>query len=262
MTEATRTGTLVLVPNTLDLGAPQAPAIGLVLSEEVLAESARLTHWVVEDAKVARAFLKRVAECTPLAQPLQAIDIQTLPQQPKGRASGRSAVAASSDLAALLAPALEGHDIGLLSDAGLPAVADPGARLVATAHAAGLRVWPLAGASSLMLALAASGLQGQRFAFAGYLPTDAAERAMQVRAMEAASRREQQTQIAIETPYRNSALSAALIEALQPATLLSIACGVTLPDGWCRTHSVAVWRNAPPRFADKHLPAVFLWLAP
>lgn len=250
-------GSLVLVPNTLDLGTAHAPPLAQRLGAQVVAEAARLTHWVAEDAKMARVFLKRVAQHTPLALPLQSIDIHELPRPPKGRA----AVPDSRALDALLAPTLRGHDIGLISDAGLPAVADPGALLVAAAHAAGVRVWPLAGASSLMLALAASGLDGQRFAFAGYLPTEAAERAQRVRVLEATSRREQQTQIAIETPYRNAALAAALIDALQPTTRLSIACGVTLPGGWCVTRAVSAWRQAPPQFTDKHLPAVFLWQA-
>jgi 16S rRNA (cytidine1402-2'-O)-methyltransferase len=250
-------GTLWLVPNTLDLGTADAPPIEQVLPLGTLRQAARLTHWAAEDAKVARAFLKRVAAQIPLAAPLQAVQIQELPRAPKGRATAADPQAWH----ALLEPAQQGHDIGLLSDAGLPAVADPGALLVAAAHAVGVRVWPLAGASSLMLALAASGLDGQRFAFAGYLPTDAAERAARVRSLEAASRREQQTQIAIETPYRNAALAGALMDVLQPATRLSIACGVTLPGGWCLTRPVSAWRQAPPQFADKHLPAVFLWLA-
>jgi 16S rRNA (cytidine1402-2'-O)-methyltransferase len=231
MTVEISRGSLLLVPNTLDLGTAHAPPLEMLLGAHVISEASRLTHWVAEDAKVARAFLKRVAEHTPLALPLQSIQIEELPRLPKGRA----VVADPRELTALLAPALQGHDIGLISDAGLPAVADPGALLVAAAHAAGLRVWPLAGASSLMLALAASGLDGQRFAFAGYLPTDAAERAARVHALETTSRREQQTQIAIETPYRNAAFAGALIDAL--------------------------WRRLPPQFTDKHLPAVFLWLA-
>jgi 16S rRNA (cytidine1402-2'-O)-methyltransferase len=254
------TGRLLLVPNTLDLGAAHAPSIADVLGDEVLATSARLAHWVCEDAKVARAFLKRVAEHRALAQPLQSIGVQELPRPAKGRPGGSDPTDARR-WRELLAPALQGHDLGLLSDAGLPAVADPGARLVAAAHDAGVPVRPLAGASAPMLALSASGLEGQRFAFVGYLPTDAAERAARVRALEATSRRERQTQIAIETPYRNAALAAALIETLQPATRLSIACGVTLPGGWCASRSVQAWRAAPPAFADKHLPAVFLWLA-
>jgi 16S rRNA (cytidine1402-2'-O)-methyltransferase len=250
------TGTLWLVPNTLDHGAPDVPPIEQALPLGVLQQAARLAHWVAEDAKVARAFLKRVAGHTPLALPLQAVQIHELPRPPKGRAATPDPRAWT----ALLAPALQGHDIGLLSDAGLPAVADPGALLVAAAHAKGVRVWPLAGASSLMLALAASGLDGQHFAFVGYLPTGAAERAGRVRALEILSRRERQTQIAIETPYRNAALAAALIETLQPPTALCIACGVTLPGGWCVTRTVNQWRQAPPQFTDKHLPAVFLWL--
>jgi 16S rRNA (cytidine1402-2'-O)-methyltransferase len=250
-------GSLLLVPNTLDLGTPQAPPLATLLGTQAISEASRLTHWAAEDAKVARAFLKRVAEHTPLALPLQAMQIQELPRPPKGRNPAPD----PREWGALLAPALQGHDIGLISDAGLPAVADPGSLLVAAAHAAGIRVWPLAGVSSLMLALAASGLNGQRFAFAGYLPTDAAERAARVRAMEATSRRDQQTQIAIETPYRNAALAAALIDALQPATRLCIACGVTLAGGWCLTRTASEWRLAPPQFTDKHLPAVFLWLA-
>lgn len=256
MTSATA-ATLWLVPNTLDLGAPHAPPIEQLLPLGVLQQAARLSHWIAEDAKVARAFLKRVAEHAPLAVPLQAMQIHELPRPPKGRAAPGD----PREMTALLAPALQGHDIGLVSDAGLPAVADPGALLVAAAHAAKIRVWPLAGASSLMLALAASGLHGQCFAFAGYLPTDATERATRVREMEALSRREQQTQIAIETPYRNAALAAALIATLHPATRLAIACGVTLPGGWCVTRAVRDWRAAPPPFTDKHLPAVFLWLA-
>ncbi len=257
MITAAARGSLLLVPNTLDLGTVHAPPLDSLLGTQVITEAARLTHWVAENAKVARAFLKRVAEHTPLTLPLQSIQIHELPRPPKGRAAAPDQHA----LTALLAPALQGHDIALISDAGLPAVADPGALLVAAAHAAGIRVWPLAGASSLLLALAASGLDGQRFAFAGYLPTDTAERAARVRALETTSRREQQTQIAIETPYRNAALAAALIDALQPTTRLSIACGVSLPGGWCLTRTVAAWRQAPPQFTDKHLPAVLLWLA-
>jgi len=250
-------GTLWLVPNALDHGTSDPLPLDLVLPRGVIERSAVLTHWVVENAKTARAFLKRVHALHPLAQPMQAIAIRELPRPPK---DGRAAV----DDAAwreLLAPALAGHDIGLLSEAGLPAVADPGSALVAQAHAAGLSVVPLAGPSAITLALAASGLQGQSFAFVGYLPTEAAARTARVRALEALSRRERQTQIAIETPYRNAALMAALLEALHPDTRLAVGCGLTLAAGWCRMATVAQWRQAPPRFEPKDLPAVFLWLA-
>lgn len=257
MTGDATLGHLFLVPNTLDLGAPQAPPIDAVLPAGVLALAARMSHWVAEDAKTTRAFLKRVAMITPLTRPLQEIDIRELPRPPKG---GHPAPGPAL-LDALLAPALAGHDIGLISEAGLPAVADPGAALVASAHRLGVTVCPLAGPSSLLLALAASGLNGQSFAFVGYLPTDAAERKTRIQSLQQRSQRERQTQIAIETPYRNMPLMAALLEALQPDTQLSVACGLTLPGGWCMTRSVAQWRAVPARLENKHLPAVFLWLA-
>ncbi len=250
-------GRLLLVPNTLDLGAPDAPPIDAVLPMGVLQQAARLLHWVAEDAKTTRAFLKRVDQVVPLAQPLQAIEITELPRPAKGARAPTAAV----DLTPLLAPAMAGNDMGLISEAGLPAVADPGAALVACAHRNGVTVLPLAGPSSLLLALAASGLNGQSFAFVGYLPTDAAQRSARVQTLQQQSRRERQTQIAIETPYRNAALMTALLEALQPETQLSVACGLTLPAGWCATRSVAQWRARPPSFDNKHLPAVFLWLA-
>ena len=249
--------TIWLVPNTLDLGAETETPIDAAIPAGTLRRAAALTHWVVEDAKTARAFLKRVATVFPLAQPLQSIDIREMPRPPKdGRAAPDDA-----QWHALLRPALAGVDLGVLSEAGLPCVADPGARLVAAAQASGISVVPLAGATSLMLALAASGLHGQSFAFAGYLPTEPRERSTRIRDLEARSRHEGQTQIAIETPYRNAALAAALLDSLQPGTRLCVACGLTLPGGWCRTRTVAQWRQAPPSFDDRRLPAVFLWLA-
>jgi 16S rRNA (cytidine1402-2'-O)-methyltransferase len=255
MSGAPPRGRLWLVPNALDLGSDPVAPLDRVLPRAAIERAAALGHWVVEDAKSARAFLKRVEALCPLGRALQAIEVRELPRPPK---DGR---APQADLAPLLAPALAGHDIGLLSDAGLPAVADPGAALVAEAHAAGIAVEPLAGPSSITLALAASGLHGQSFAFVGYLPTEPGARAARVRELEQRSRREGQTQIAIETPYRNAALAGALIETLQPDTRLAIACGLTLPGGWCRTRPVREWRAEPPRFADKHAPAVFCWLA-
>jgi 16S rRNA (cytidine1402-2'-O)-methyltransferase len=249
--------TVWLVPNTLDLGADTDTPVDATVPAATLRRAAALTHWVVEDAKTARAFLKRVGAVFPLALPLQAIDIKEMPRPPKdGRAAPDDA-----QWQALLAPVLAGSDLGVLSEAGLPCVADPGARLVAAAQAAGLTVVPLAGATSLMLALAASGLQGQSFAFAGYLPTEPRERAARIRELEARSRQEGQTQITIETPYRNAALTAALLDSLHPETRLAVACGLTLPGGWCRTRTVKQWRQAPPAFDDRRLPAVFLWLA-
>ena len=253
-------GRLVLMPNTLDLATTPTP-ITDVLSAGALARAASLSHWVVENAKSSRAFLKRVDAVQPLCQPLQALHLQELPRARKGSGEdvGRQA------WEALLAPALAGHDLGLLSDAGLPAVADPGAALVEAAHRLGLVVEPWAGASSLTVALAASGLNGQRFAFEGYLPQDAEARARRIRALEARSLQEGQTQLAIETPYRNNTLMAALLEVLKPTTRLSVACGLTSAEGSCRTRSVADWRATPaPQGSERlptHLPAVFMWLA-
>ena len=250
-----KSGSLVLVPNTLDLGAEAVP-LGAVLAHEVICRAASLAHWAVEDARSARAFLKRVDALVRLSQPLQDTAIVELPKARKG---SRESVPAA-EWHALLAPALAGHDLGLLSEAGLPAVADPGAALVQAAHAAGVPVLPLPGASALLLALAASGLNGQSFAFLGYLPQEAAARATRIRELEELSRRGAQTQMVIETPYRNAALLAALLATLSPRTRLSVSCGLTLPGGWTRSDTVARWRLAPIELPDRS-PAVFSWLA-
>lgn len=259
MTAAAKAGRLLLVPNTLDLGSEAVP-LQQVLPQAVISQAAALTHWVVEDARSTRAFIKRVHAIVPLAVPLQALDIQELPRARKG-----SGVAVhGTQWAALLAPALAGADLGLLSEAGLPAVADPGAELVACAHAAGLVVQVLAGPSSILMALAASGLNGQNFAFVGYLPQEAAARAARIRELEAWSRRHAQTQICIETPYRNAALFGALVDALAPGTRLSFSLGLTLRESLNRTETVNRWRSMSPgerpQLSDK-LPAVFSWLA-
>ncbi|CAD5370683.1 Uroporphyrin-III methyltransferase [Rubrivivax sp. A210] len=251
----TSRGNLVLMPNALDLGADEVP-LADILPAGVMQRAAALAHWVAEDARSARALLKRVGAHFPLALPLQQIAIKELPRPRKG---SREAVPAA-EWAALLQPALDGHDIGLVSEAGLPAVADPGALLVAAAHEAGLTVLPLPGPSSLLLALAASGMNGQSFAFVGYLPQEPAARALRLRELEALSRRLGQTQILIETPYRNAALLATALEALAPATRLSISCGLTLVAGWTRSDRVSAWRARPQALPDK-LPAVFCLLA-
>lgn len=251
-----KTGTLHLVPNTLDLGADEVDLREL-LPDGVIRRAAGLLHWVAEDARNARAFLKRVAAVVPLAAPLQALAITELPRPRKG---SREAVP-TSQWQALLQPALAGHDLGLLSEAGLPAVADPGAALVQAAHAAGVPVLPLPGASSLLLALAASGLNGQSFAFVGYLPQEAAPRAERLKALEALARRSGQTQLIIETPYRNAALLAAMTATLHADTRLAVSCGLTLHGGWSRSDTVAAWRARPTAMPDRW-PAVFSLLAP
>ena len=251
-------GKLFLVPTPLDFGVDTgvAPAdLQQVLPLAVIQVAARLEHWVAENAKTARAFLKRVNIVVPLAQPLQMLQIVELPRPQKG-----AKTAERSSLEALLAPAAQGQDIGLVSEAGLPAVADPGAALVQAAHTLGIEVVPLPGPSALLLALAASGLNGQSFAFVGYLPVDAAERLTRVRELEALSRRLGQTQLMIETPYRNEALLGALLAGLNVNTRLSVSCGLTLPGGWTRTDTVAGWKMRPAQIA-KDVPAVFSLLA-
>ena len=252
------TGTLYLVPNALDFGiegADEAVPLDELLPMGVLRIAARLEHWVAENARSTRAFLKRVERIVPLARPLQQIAIVELPRPAKG---GKPAVV--PDLGPLLAPLRVGADLGLISEAGLPAVADPGAALVQAAHAAGLSVVALPGSSSLLLALAASGLNGQSFAFVGYLPVEVAARAARLRELETLSRKGRQTQILIETPYRNAAMLQALLDHLQPGTRLSVSCALTAPGAFTRSDSVARWR-AQPGVLPADRPAVFALLA-
>lgn len=249
-------GRLILMPNTLDFGVDDTLDLREVLPQRVIEQAAKLTHWAAENAKTTRALLKRVDAVAPLAQALQAVQITELPRPPKGKPAGDDTAA----WRALLQPTLDGHDLGLISEAGLPAVADPGARLVALAHEAGIDVVPLSGPSSLLLALAASGLNGQSFAFVGYLPVDAGGRTARIRELEALSAKAQQTQLLIETPYRNEALRQALLAALKPGTRLSISVGLTLPGGWTRTATVADWKRGTRALPDR-IPAVFAILA-
>lgn len=256
----TARGRLLLVPTPLDFGmAAGAPPTDLreCLPLGVIRQAASLLHWVAENARSARAFLKRVDAVVPLALPLQQIEIVELPRPPKGRAPGS---APAPDPAALLAPALRGLDMGLVSEAGLPAVADPGAALVRRAHELGIAVVALAGASALPLALAASGLNGQSFAFVGYLPQEAGARTGRLLELEAHSRRTGQAQLVIETPYRNQALLAAMTATLQPATWLSVSCALATAEGWTRSEPISAWRQQSLALpADR--PAVFAFQA-
>ena len=255
-------GTLYLVPTPLDFGVDGGPpaAVSTWLPGETLAVAGRLTHWITENAKSTRAFLKRVDAATGLAAPLQAQHIAELPRSAhkKGDHAPGEADAAAR---ALLAPALQGHDIGLVSEAGMPAIADPGSSVVRAAHALGLAVVPLTGPVSLMLALAASGLNGQGFAFVGYVPQDPADRAKRLRELDALSHKTGQTQIVIETPYRNAALLQALVASLQPATRLAVACGLGLPQQVTRSAPVRDWQRdaALSNALPLALPAVFLF---
>jgi len=251
-----RRGALLVVPNTLDFGTAGEPApLDDLLPIGVIRIAARLRHWVCENAKTTRAFLKRVDAVSPLGCALQGLAIVELPRPRKGAKDG-----GANDPSALLAPALAGHELGLLSEAGLPALADPGATLVAAAHAAGLPVSVLPGASSIAMALAASGLNGQSFAFVGYVPIDAEARRDRIRSLEAHSRRDGQTQVLIETPYRNAALLDSLLAHLDPRTMLAVGAALSLPGAFTRTDSVAGWRRRPAPL-DPDIPAVFSFLA-
>ena len=245
-------GTLYLVPAPLDFGCePQVP-VEQSVPLGTLQAAAGLTHWICENAKSARAYLKRIDAVAPLAAALQAQQIQELPREvhKKGDHGGQF------DAKPLLAPALAGNDMGLLSEAGMPAVADPGSSVVKAAHELGLRVVPLSGPVSLLLALAASGLNGQNFAFVGYLPQESDARAQRIRELEALALRTGQTQLFIETPYRNAALTQALLQTLQHNTRLAVARGLTLSSASVRSETVKAWR-AKPGTTDERAPAVF-----
>ncbi len=248
-------GRLLLVPAPLDFGCNVQTPLEDTLPAGTLTSAARTTHWVCENAKSARAYLKRIDALHPLASPLQEQRITELPRAVHKKGDHGAKGSAQFDARSLLAPALAGHDVGLLSEAGMPAVADPGSSVVRAAHELGLTVVPLVGPVSLLLALAASGLNGQNFAFVGYLPQDAAERAQRITALEALALRTGQTQLFIETPYRNAALLQALAQTLQPTTRLAVASGLTLADASIRSLQARQWRGAEP--PGRNTPAVF-----
>lgn len=233
-------GILYLIPVPLGPTAPQES-----LPANVLTVIHPLTHFVVEQAKTARAFLKAAGT----AKPLQELLLEELNEHTKDAALDR-----------LLEPLRAGHDVGLLSEAGCPAVADPGANLVALAQKENIRVVPLIGPSSLLLALMASGLNGQRFAFQGYLPAKEADRSKTLRELEAESRKRMQTQLFIETPYRNRAMFDAVLQTCQPATRLTVATDLTLPGESVITKTIAQWKKQTPPEIERR-PTVFLLLA-
>ena len=246
-------GILYLIPNTLGTIEGLEDPLCHIIPEEVQAITAQLDYFVAENAKTTRAFLKLIALKRPLKISLQEILIAEL-----------NVNTPASALSVLLAPLLAGRDAGLISEAGVPAVADPGANLVRLAHANGVRVKPLVGPSSLLLAVMASGLNGQSFAFNGYLPTDAALRLKRIKELEQRSHSENQTQLFIETPYRNGAMLDALANGCQPSTLICCATDLTLSTEVIRTQSAAQWKaeltaGKTPNFHKK--PTVFLLLA-
>ena len=239
-------GKLYLVPAPLDFGCEAQAPLADVMPLATMTIAAQLPCWICESAKSTRAYLKRIGELMPLSQPVQALLITELPREvhKKGDHTG------NFDARPMLAAAMEGRHMGLVSEAGMPAIADPGSSVVRAAHDLGIEVVALTGPMSLMLALASSGLNGQNFAFVGYLPQDAGERSLRIKALEATALKTGQTQIFIETPYRNAALLQALLQTLQGNTRLAVSCGLTLDNAWSKSATVAKWKQdkpAPPR---------------
>jgi 16S rRNA (cytidine1402-2'-O)-methyltransferase len=236
-------GTLYLVPTPLDFGCDTQTPINDVLPQETLRVAASVSHWITENAKSTRAFLKRVDAYLPLKQTIQETHITELPREVHKKGDHVQTHGQGFDAKPLLQAAMAGHDMALVSEAGMPAVADPGASVVRAAHDLGLRVVPLVGPVSLLLALAASGLNGQNFAFVGYLPQNASERSHRLRELESWALKTGQTQLFIETPYRNAALWEAMVHALQPTTRLARASGLTLPTMQVQCQTVQMWRK-------------------
>ena len=250
-----KTGTLWIVPTPLDHGYPEderQPLIRL-MPLGTLEQAARIQHWITENAKSTRAFLKRVQATHPLPCSMQDMLMTELPREvhKKGDHQVQDLTAAKE----WLRPALEGHDMGLISEAGMPAIADPGSSVVRAAHALDIHVRALDGPVSLMLALASSGLNGQSFAFHGYLKIGE-DRAAQVRQLEQVAWQSGQTQIVIETPYRNAALLDLLVRTLKPQTRLAVATGLTIIDQ-VPSALVSEWRHKP--MPSLNGPSVFLW---
>lgn len=232
-------GTLYLIPCTLgDTPAEQ------VLPQHVIALARKLQHFVVEQPKTARQFLSALKP----DRPIQSLHFATLNEH-----------TAANELSGLLAPLQAGHDVGIISEAGCPGIADPGADLISLAHRNGIRVVPLVGPSSILLALMASGLNGQCFTFHGYLPIAETERKMAITTLEAESIRRNQTQLFIETPYRNDRMFSALLAQCRPETLLCIATDITLPGEQIQTFSISQWKTQPAPQLNKR-PSMFLLL--
>lgn len=235
-----KSGTLYLIPTNLsDQFSPTE-----ILPATVIATALRLNHYIAENAKSARAFLKKIGT----ERPMLGISILELNDQTR-----------ADDLTKLIAPLLAGHDVGLVSEAGAPGIADPGAVIVALAHQHGLNVVPLVGPSSLLLGLMASGLNGQTFAFHGYLPQEKTARVAEIIALEKESAKRNMTQLFIETPYRNRALWSDLLATLADATRLCLARDLTGEREYVRTMSVIDWRKQA--LAMEKLPTLFLFLA-
>lgn len=229
-------GTLYLIPTPLgELGLESIPAAAIAVLH-------RLEVFIVERAKTARHFIKATAA----PRPLQTLDIREIGER-----------MSAAELNALLAPLENGQDTGLLSEAGCPGIADPGAAVVRLAHERGIEVVPLAGPSSIVLALMASGMNGQAFCFHGYLSAKRPELERDLKRLEQSAQRSGHTQLFIETPYRNGQVIETALKALGAATLFGIACDLTLPSQYVRCLPLSIWRQAPPPDLHKR-PAVFM----
>ncbi len=202
----------------------------------------QIRHFIVEDIRSARRFLRKVDREFP-------IDDSTFMEMGKH--------ADSKQFSQYLEPLRKGESIGVISEAGCPAVADPGADVVAIAQREGLQVIPLVGPSSMILAVMSSGLGGQSFAFNGYLPVDPADRSKKLKMLEARAWNEGQTQLFIETPYRNLKMFQSLLASLRPQTRMCIAAGITTPDEWIRTLTIEKWKKQQLPDLSK-VPAIFL----
>lgn len=229
-------GVLYLVPNTLG-----NPDTGLTLPEQVARTAAGIRIFIVEDRRNARRFLK-------MLDPGIEIGSLVFHELNKHTPPG--------DIPGFLQGCLDGLDTALISEAGVPGVADPGAAVVRHAHEKGIRVVPVTGPSSILLALMASGLNGQSFRFHGYLPVNRGDRIRAIKELEQESKRSGETQIFIETPYRNNALLTDILQICGPGTQLCLAADLTLDSEWIRTMSIAAWKKEKPDLHKR--PAVFL----
>ncbi len=233
-------GTLYLIPVTLG-----DDNISQVLPPDVVKIAQSLEIFVVESEKSARHFLSTIKTAKPVRElTLNLLNEHTL----------------DKDLSSLLAPLLVGKDVGLMSDAGCPGIADPGAKLVELAHLKNIKVVPFVGPSSIVLSLMASGLNGQQFAFLGYLPVDKQVRNLRLKEIEKRSQTHKETQIFIETPYRNQHMLEGLLSTCNANTRLCIACHVSLPDEMIVTKRISEWKQGGLPNLNKK-PTVFLLLA-
>lgn len=229
-------GILFLIPNTLGENAPDE-----VIPQKVIETAKRLRHFIVEDVRTVRRYLRRIDRTFPIDDS-QFFELNQHTDRSK--------------IEPYLKPLLEGNDMGIISEAGCPAVADPGADIVALAHKKGIRVVPLVGPSSILLAQMASGFNGQSFAFVGYLPIEAAERQKRLRKLEHRAKEENQTQLFIETPYRNMKLFDELTATLKGDTRLCIACDITLESEYIETRTIGEWKQKKPQDLNKR-PTIF-----